>query len=414
MVNVLSQTAKQKFFDNNGMPAARYKVFTYQAGTSVKLATYQGPTTGSPNANPIILDYRGEANIWTPPNVAYKYVFAGPNDTDPPTQPIWTVDNIVDSQLLTLWGGVDTGIANAYVLNFVANFTAYQDGIVIYWLPSNTNTGPSTINVNGLGPVAITNQDGSPLYLGQLQANQVALIVYQSTGFRLVATSLLPTINVKNTNYTFAIGDANNIVLVNDGALYTWTVPPNSTVAFPIGTSIDLIASPGNISLAAGVGVTLNGFGNETAPLTINTGFSTRITKIGINTWQQVTPSHNELNGSFTGTLTGMTGSVTGQIDYTIESGTVWLSRSANLPTLTGTSNTTAMTLTGIPAALRPKFTALAVCYGVIDNGNVLGGFASISSAGVIAFSITANPPVAFTAAGTKGLTTGWKICYPV
>jgi hypothetical protein len=211
VTNSLAPALKQKFFTNNGKPAAGYKVFTYAAGTDTKLDTYQS-ANGAANANPIILDFRGEANIWTPPNVAYKFVYSPPNDTDPPTSPIWTIDEVVDSQLVTLWGGVDTGIANAYVLDFTANFTSYTDGIVIYWLPSNTNTGPSTINVNGLGPVPITNQDGSPLYLGQLQANQVALIVYRSTGFTLVATALLPSINTENGNYTFQLSDANNIV----------------------------------------------------------------------------------------------------------------------------------------------------------------------------------------------------------
>lgn len=413
MANLLAPTAKAKFFDNNGRPASGYKLFTYAAGTNTKLDTYVA-AGGGLNTNPIILDFRGEANVWFPPNVAYKLVFSPPSDTDPPTAAIWSVDNIVDSQLVTLYGGVDTGIANAYVINFVSNFTAYADGIAIFWIPSNTNTGASTINVNGLGPVNIINQDGSPLYLGQLQANQFALIIYKGTGFNLIDFGLLPTINTQNTNYTFAIGDANNIVLTNAGA-WTWTVPTNASVAFPIGTSIDLIASAASVSLAAAVGVTLNGFGNETAPLTINAGFSTRITKIGTNTWQQVTPGHNEIRGSFTGTLTGMTGATTGQIDYIVNGSMVWLQRSGGSAAITGTSNATTMTLTGIPAAIRPKFTTLAVCHGLIDNGSAaLGGVASISSAGVATFNLAANPPAAFTNVGTKGLAAGWTMSYPI
>lgn len=415
MANQLIAAPKFKAFDNNGRPAAGYQLFSYEAGTNTKLDTYPDSSSGFPNPNPIILDFRGEANIWTPPNVAYKFVFAPPTDTDPPSAPIWSVDDIVDSQLVTLWGGVDTGIANAYVLNFTANFTAYQDGIVIYWIPSNTNTGPSTINVNGLGPVNIINQDGSPLYLGQLQANEFALIIYKGAGFNLIDFGLLPTINTKNVDYTFAIGDANNIVLTNDAGTHVWTVPLNATVAFPIGTSIDLIASPGTVSLAAAVGVTLQGYGNETAPLTINSGFATTITKIGTNTWQQVTPSHNEIKGSFTGTLTGMTAATTGQINYIVDGSTVWLQRSGSGAALTGTSNTTAMTLTGIPAVIRPKFTSLAVCHGLIDNGSApLGGVASISSAGVATFNLAANPPAIFTNVGTKGLAAGWTMSYPL
>jgi hypothetical protein len=187
VANSLSPVLKQKFFTNNGKPAAGYKVFTYAAGTDTKLDSYQS-AAGSANSNPITLDFRGEANIWVPPNVAYKFVFAPPNDTDPPTNPIWTVDEVVDSQLVTLWGGVDTGAANAYVLDFTANFTSYTDGIVIYWLPSNSNTDASTINVNGLGPVSLVNQDGSALAAGQVQANQIAQILYRGTGFVLLSS----------------------------------------------------------------------------------------------------------------------------------------------------------------------------------------------------------------------------------
>jgi hypothetical protein len=417
VTNVLSQVAKQKFFDNAGRPAAAYKLFTYEAGTNTKLATYQGPGTGSPNSNPIPLNFRGEADIWVPPNVAYKYVFSPPDDTDPPTAPIWTVDNIVDSQLVTLYGGVDTGIANAYVLNFVANFTAYADGIAIFWIPSNTNTGASTINVNGLGPVSIVNQDGSALYLGQLQANQFALIIYKGTGFVLIDFGLLPTINTKNANYTLAIGDANNIVLHNDANPYTWTIPANATVAFPIGTSIDLIQSgtTGIISVAAAVGVTLNSFGGfESAPLTLNSGFSTRIVKTGTNTWQQVTPSNLGVSGLFTGTLTGMTGSVTGQIDYFLEPHQVTLTRSGGLSNITGTSNTTAMTMTGLPVAIRPKFNVASLCASISDNGNGVACAVTVSSAGVISFGIIANPIAVFTNSGTKGIIAGWSLTYPL
>jgi hypothetical protein len=173
----LSPSPVQKFFDNNGIPLAFGKLFTYQAGTSTKLATYTDSTGGTPNANPIILNARGEANVWIPPNVAYKFVLANSTDTDPPANPIWSVDQIINSQLITLYGGVDSGIANAYVLTFTANFTAYTDGVVVIWIPTHTNTGASTININGLGVINIVNADLSALSAGQLTANAPAQIL---------------------------------------------------------------------------------------------------------------------------------------------------------------------------------------------------------------------------------------------
>lgn len=196
MTDVLSPSVKQQFFDNNGRPLVGGKLFTYEAGTTTKLATYTDSGGLTPNTNPVILDFRGEANLWIPPNVPYKYVLAPSTDTDPPTNPIWSVDNVVSSQLVTLYGGLDTGTTNAYVLDFTANFTSYADGIVIYWIPANTNTGPSTINVNGLGIVDITNQDNTDLVASQLVAGEVATIMYRSGVFLLLASGVAPSLVV--------------------------------------------------------------------------------------------------------------------------------------------------------------------------------------------------------------------------
>lgn len=204
MTNVLTPSPRQQFLDNSGRPAVGYRLFTYAAGTSTKIATKE-EAAGADNANPIELDYRGECDIWIAPNVAYKYVLAPPGSDDPPTRTTWTVDDIVSAQLITLYGGVDTGSTNAYVINFTANFSAYTDGTVIYWVPSNANSGASTINVNGLGAIAIVNQNGAVLTAGQLVANQVAVILYKAGSFLLISSGLsssaAQTIFVARRNY---------------------------------------------------------------------------------------------------------------------------------------------------------------------------------------------------------------------
>jgi hypothetical protein len=100
----LSPLPIQKFFGNDGNPLNGGLLFTYVAGTTTKLATYKDSTGGPVNTNPIVLDYRGEANIWLDPSLTYKFVLSPSTDTDPPTNPIWTVDNIasgVTAALLT-------------------------------------------------------------------------------------------------------------------------------------------------------------------------------------------------------------------------------------------------------------------------------------------------------------------------
>lgn len=117
--------------------------------------------------------------------------------------------------------------------------------------------------------------------------------------------------------------------------------------------------------------------------------------------------------GTFTGTLTGVSAGGTGTIAYRIfANGLVALSGS-----FTGTSNSTALTMTGLPAVVTPPFTGSIVRCLVTDNGNALkGGWASVNTAGVITFAIgTDFNPTGFTGGGTtKGLGSSWNILYPL
>lgn len=417
MADLLSPVPKLQFFDSNGKPAAGYKLFTYSAGTSTKLATYTDSSGNTSNPNPIILDFRGEANVWIPPNVAYKYVFCPPNDTDPPSNPVWSVDNIVGSQLVTLWGGVDTGIADAYVLDFNANFTSYDDGIVIYWIPSNANTGPSTINVNGLGPVPIKNQDGGDLYLGQIRANEVALIVCRGSYFVLVTINVLPAINEQNANYTFQLSDANNIVENSSSSGYDYTIPPNSDVPFPEGTSITVIASnSGAITIKAGTGVTLNPYGNSASADVQVIGYAgTVLTKVDTDQWVQSTPSNVPANllvaGGYIGTLTGLNSPLSPVLIARKVGGIVTI---IPVESYTGTSNSTSMTLTGMPSDFRPTVNDVSIpCFGLIDNGSPKGGVATVGVDGTITFGIGVdNNTTGFTNSGSKGIGSQWCITY--
>lgn len=81
-------------WSNIGLPLVGGKLFTYQAGTTAKQATYTDASGGTPNSNPVILNFRGEASVWLDPSKTYKLVLAPSADTDPPTNPFWTVDNI--------------------------------------------------------------------------------------------------------------------------------------------------------------------------------------------------------------------------------------------------------------------------------------------------------------------------------
>ena len=85
---VVSPTAKAQFIDAAGIPLAGGFVYTYVAGTTTPQATYTDAAASTPNSNPIVLDSRGEANIWLT-GASYKFKLTDANGTE-----IWTVDNI--------------------------------------------------------------------------------------------------------------------------------------------------------------------------------------------------------------------------------------------------------------------------------------------------------------------------------
>lgn len=64
MTTYLTPSPKIQFFDANGNPLAGGKLYTYASGTSTPLATYTDYTGLTANTNPIILDSRGECNLW--------------------------------------------------------------------------------------------------------------------------------------------------------------------------------------------------------------------------------------------------------------------------------------------------------------------------------------------------------------
>lgn len=122
--------------------------------------------------------------------------------------------------------------------------------------------------------------------------------------------------------------------------------------------------------------------------------------------------------GSFTGTLTGYATPPTGTVTYKVISniggtGKVCVLRIA--AAITGTSNTTAMTMTGLPAACTPSV-AVYVPTLIVDNNADNAGAASIAAAATtIVFQTDASlSATGFTNSGTKGLGTGWSLVYPL
>lgn len=87
-MTVLTPTAKMQFLKSDGTPLVGGKLYTYTAGTTTPIPTYTDSTGATPNSNPVILDSRGEANVWLGAS-NYKFKLTDANDVE-----IWTVDYI--------------------------------------------------------------------------------------------------------------------------------------------------------------------------------------------------------------------------------------------------------------------------------------------------------------------------------
>lgn len=103
--------------------------------------------------------------------------------------------------------------------------------------------------------------------------------------------------------------------------------------------------------------------------------------------------------GTFVATATGMTTTPTGTATY------VRVGNSVNLeiPLVSGTSNATTFTLTGMVAAIRPAAQRDIILRTQDNTGAYVISLATISTGGVITLYASANSAV-FTATGTKSV----------
>jgi hypothetical protein len=134
-----------------GPAFAGYKLFTYLAGTLTKQNTLTDSTGATPNTNPIILDANGSAAVWMTPGILLKFVLALPTDTDPPTIPIWTADNVdgVNDTFVTginviQYGADPTGAADSAAAFNNAMTAAVAGGGYQIFIPPGTYTLGST------------------------------------------------------------------------------------------------------------------------------------------------------------------------------------------------------------------------------------------------------------------------------
>jgi hypothetical protein len=82
----------------------------------------------------------------------------------------------------------DTGTADTYILTPATPITEYNPGAEWTFKAVHSNDGPCTLNVSGLGVVAIKHLDGTDLQTGDIVAGQIVEVRHDGTYFQLITT----------------------------------------------------------------------------------------------------------------------------------------------------------------------------------------------------------------------------------
>lgn len=88
--------------------------------------------------------------------------------------------------------GVDSsGSGSNYVLSNPTGgkIKVYQPGYFQYYIAAHANTGPVTVNIDSVGPVAVVRNGSTALVAGDIAAGAPVLILYDGTRFQLLTPS---------------------------------------------------------------------------------------------------------------------------------------------------------------------------------------------------------------------------------
>lgn len=204
--------------DNNGEPLAGGKVYTYIAGTSTPVSLYTEQDKGASATNPLILDAYGRAQVWA--DGRYKFVVKTSADVT-----LYTLDELLygfdDATLI--WGGLSTGSANAQVVTAPETVTAYTAGSRVAFIAGYTNSGATTLQIDGLSTVnVVKGPTAQSLEAGDITAGQLINATYYNGSFYI---GEYPTLaDIQRSRYVTAtnVGGTNAITADLDPAISSY------------------------------------------------------------------------------------------------------------------------------------------------------------------------------------------------
>ena len=277
---VVSPTAKAQFIDAAGIPLAGGFLYTYVAGTTTPQATYTDSTAATANSNPIVLDSRGEANIWLTGS-SYKFKLTDSEGTE-----IWTVDNIAPPS---------TAVSPVFTTNVTISDNSPGPALLITQLGAGaairvqdeTDPDSSPFVVDSTGNVGI----GTAAPANKLDVAGGAIQISTAGG------TARTIISADSTDSIFAASDTRNFTIKTNSATRLTINATDATSTVPVVLPGDptsaLQAATKQYVDAAGPAGAIMAFAGTTAPsgwlkcegqAVSRTGYATLFANIG-TTW---------------------------------------------------------------------------------------------------------------------------------
>jgi len=242
-----------------------------------------------------LLKWSGSA--WV--NAAGYALLASPALTGTPTAPTATAaantTQIATTEFVTTANALKANLADpTFTGTLTANIVTITGNLTVSGTTTTLNTETLTIDDNVI--ILNNNEAGTPSQNAGIEVERgtstnVALrwnettdcweFTNDGTNYQRIITDTVT--NAQAASYTLVLADSGKMIEMGVATGNTLTIPPSSSVNFPVGTTLTVLQTgAGQCTLTAGVGVTLNG----TPGLKLRTTWSSAtLIKRATDTW---------------------------------------------------------------------------------------------------------------------------------